>query len=111
MNVSKLLFLLIILFIPVITATAQEKTVLAGVVRDEKLEPIPGVSIVITKGETIIGTISNMDGKYTIEIPDSIKTFRLVYQFVGMKTLGYIVNKDPINKKNFIFKPILNGKN
>lgn len=60
----------------------QQKKTITGKVTDSKGEPLPGVSIVV-KGTTI-GITSDIDGNYTLEIPDEAKT--LVFSFVGMKS-------------------------
>lgn len=54
-----------------------------GVVKDQKGTPLPWVTIVI-KGTTM-GVVSELDGSYSIELPDT-KDIRLVYSFIGMKT-------------------------
>jgi len=62
----------------------QPKTkTLNGKVTDTKGESIPGTTILI-KGTTI-GTISDIDGKFTFNVPLDAKT--LTFSFVGMKTL------------------------
>ncbi|MEN8117315.1 MAG: TonB-dependent receptor [Bacteroidota bacterium] len=59
----------------------QQKSV-SGTVTDKAGEPLPGVSIII-KGTTN-GTVTNMDGNYTIaNLPDGAT---LQYSFVGMLT-------------------------
>ncbi len=63
------------------TSVAQEKTV-TGVVSDELGATLPGVQIVV-KGTTI-GTITDLDGKYTIEIPQGQSA--LMFSFMGMAT-------------------------
>ncbi|MBN1987743.1 MAG: carboxypeptidase-like regulatory domain-containing protein, partial [Prolixibacteraceae bacterium] len=45
---------------------AQQKT-LQGKVTDVQNVPLPGVSVVV-KGTTV-GTVTNMDGDYTLEVP------------------------------------------
>lgn len=60
----------------------QEVTV-TGKVTDEEGIPLPGVNIMI-KGTTV-GTISNLDGEYSLTIDDPSTTV-LVYSFVGMVT-------------------------
>ncbi|MEN8117951.1 MAG: TonB-dependent receptor [Bacteroidota bacterium] len=62
-------------------AISQQKSV-TGKVTDEQGSPIPGVAIVV-KG-TATGTVTNMDGEYTLtNIPDDAI---LQYSFVGMKS-------------------------
>jgi TonB-linked SusC/RagA family outer membrane protein len=58
----------------------QQKRSIKGKVTDESGEAIPGVSV-LAKGTTV-GTITNIDGEYSLEIPASAKT--LVFSFVGM---------------------------
>jgi TonB-linked SusC/RagA family outer membrane protein len=57
---------------------ALEQTV-AGKVADEKGEGLPGVSIVLKGSQR--GTITDTDGKYTLEVPD--KEGVLIFSFVG----------------------------
>src|SRR5690606_30480858 len=52
---------------------------LTGVVRDEKQEPLPGVSVMV-KG-TNRGTITDMDGHYALDLPDDAAM--LTFSFVG----------------------------
>ncbi len=60
---------------------------LTGVVRDEKGEGLPGVSILL-KG-TQRGTISNADGSYELVIPEGDNT--LIFSFVGYLTQEVVV--------------------
>ena len=62
-------------------AFAQEVSV-SGTVTDEFGEPLPGVSILL-KG-TSVGTISDMNGKYSLSVPSEDAT--LVFSFVGYTT-------------------------
>jgi TonB-dependent starch-binding outer membrane protein SusC len=61
---------------------AQQKREITGVVKDSKGLALPGVSVV-AKGTTI-GTITDANGQYRLQIPIETKT--VVYSFVGMKT-------------------------
>jgi len=63
--------------------TQQQRKEISGIVKDTKGISIPGVSVAI-KGTTT-GTITNSDGKYTLNILSEGKF--LVFSFVGMKTL------------------------
>jgi TonB-linked SusC/RagA family outer membrane protein len=64
------------------TGVVQQQKSVKGKVVDETGEPIPGVSVLV-KG-TSIGTISNADGIFTLQVPADAKT--LVFSFVGMKS-------------------------
>ena len=81
-----LLFFLLLVIGSVIYA--QDRTI-TGVVVDENGEPMPGVSVVI-KGTTN-GTVTDLDGKFTITAPiGSI----LVFSFVGCQTMEVRITKD-----------------
>lgn len=54
----------------------------SGIVKDSHGEPIPGVSIVI-KGTTM-GTITDLDGNFSISVPDDNSV--LAISFIGYKT-------------------------
>ena len=55
---------------------------ITGTVKDEAGESLPGVAVVIHG--TSVGTVTNMDGVYTLEAPGDAS---LVFSFVGMQTL------------------------
>ena len=85
-----LTFLAIVVSATLWAAVQQEIRISGTVISDG--EPLPGVSVQI-KGETT-GTITDMDGKYSISAPsDAI----LVYRFVGLKTV-----EQPVNGRNII---------
>ncbi len=65
---------------------AQELSV-SGVVKDESDSGLPGVSILV-KGTTI-GTISDIDGNYTLNVPSDNSV--LVYSYVGYLTEEILV--------------------
>ncbi|MEX8547378.1 MAG: TonB-dependent receptor [Mucilaginibacter sp.] len=67
--------------IPPITVT--------GTVKDSKGQPLPGVSIRV-KGTTT-GIVTNVDGKYSIQLPDGNST--LTFSFIGFTTQEVAVNK------------------
>ncbi len=64
-----------------IKSVQQEKTV-TGVVNDKSGLPLPGVTVIV-KGTTI-GTVTDMDGNFTLKIPASSDI--LQFSFIGMKT-------------------------
>ena len=61
--------------------------VLTGVVKDNMGE-IPGVNVYVenNQGRTLNGVITDMFGKYILEIPAGEKNLTVVYSFIGMKT-------------------------
>lgn len=73
----------------------SQQIIISGIIRDTgKKGPLAGVTILI-KG-TKFGTISGMDGKYTISCPDSSAV--IIFSYVGFKTKEIVVtNKKVIN--------------
>ncbi len=65
----------------------QSNITVKGTIKDETGEPLSGVSIVV-KGTTT-GTISDLDGAYTITAPNSNST--LVFSFIGFHTQQIVV--------------------
>ncbi len=72
-------FIVGILVLSQLSAFAQKRTISGTIIGEDKLS-IPGASIVV-KGTTI-GTVTNFDGKFTLEIPSTAKT--IVVTFVGL---------------------------
>ncbi len=80
----KKLFLLIVLFVfvGVTTLLAQTKVITGTITSAVEGEgPIPGVTVQV-KGTTI-GTTTDVNGKYSIEVPQNATT--LVFSYIGMK--------------------------
>ena len=73
-------FCILLFLLYSIRGNAQEITV-TGVVSDASGETLSGVSVAV-KGTTH-GTITNMDGKYTLDVSNNSI---LVFSFIGMKT-------------------------
>lgn len=59
----------------------QENKSISGIVTGTDGLPIPGVSVMVTG--TAVGTTTNMDGEFQLEIPAVSET--LLFSFVGMK--------------------------
>ena len=87
---KRLTFLLFCLLIGIGLAHAQTTNVTGTVISTEDNEPVIGASIVV-KGTTI-GTVTDMDGAFTLSVPSSAKT--LVISFVGMKTQEVAVKQN-----------------
>lgn len=79
---NKLTYLLLFLVLGIGLATAQTK-VTGIVTSSEDNEPIAGASIVV-KGTTI-GTVSEINGTFSLTVPSSAKT--LVISYLGMETV------------------------
>jgi len=72
-------------------AWAQENTITGTVTGSADGEPIPGVNVVV-KGTTI-GSITNLDGNYTITVPGDAT---LVFSFVGRETREIVVGDQTV---------------
>ena len=78
----KLTYFLLCLFMYIGLANAQTTQITGSVVSAEDGEPVIGASIIV-KG-TNIGTVTNFDGTFSLEAPESAKT--LMISYIGMKT-------------------------
>ncbi len=67
--------------------------IISGKVTDEKGDPIPGVNIFVRN--TSIGTISEFNGNYRLEIPPNAQY--IVYSYIGYQTV-----EEPINNRSVI---------
>jgi len=76
------LFFSILLFMGTLAVTAQTRVITGKVTAAEDGAPIPGVSISVQG--TTLGTVSDIDGNYTLQVPQSAQN--LVFSFVGMAT-------------------------
>lgn len=79
-------FILMILCVQNIMA--QKRTV-SGIVTDSKNEPLIGVNVTIKNASTT-GTITDIDGKYNLEIPSGNSV--LVFSYIGYSTQEVKVN-------------------
>lgn len=77
-----MLFLLLFGF-AISFAFAQDRTVTGTVTSAENGVTLPGVSVVI-RG-TVTGTITDVDGNYSLTIPDDAA--KLMFTYIGMKTM------------------------
>ena len=83
----------LLLCVPITYALPPEGITIKGTVIDETLkEPVPGANITV-KGTTI-GTITNFDGAFTINVPN--KKSVLVVSFLGYMTQEVIVGERKI---------------
>lgn len=65
-----------------VEAITQARTVTGKVISFDNDEPLPGVNVLV-KGTTV-GTITDLDGKYTLSIPEG--STALVFSFIGYAT-------------------------
>ncbi len=82
------LFLILMIFIvswniSFVAAQNNSRVTISGTVTDVKGEPVPGVSIIM-EGNNSLGTVTDMDGNYTISLPNADAS--LIFSFVGFET-------------------------
>ena len=63
------------------TRTGNKK--ITGIVKDNEGEPVIGASIIV-KGQPNIGTVTDIDGNFSLTLPDDAKQLQVSY--IGMKT-------------------------
>lgn len=80
---KKIVFLFsTLLFMGTMTAYSQTRVISGKIISAEDNMPIPGVSIAVQG--TTLGTVSDIDGNYTLQVPEDARI--LVFSFVGMAT-------------------------
>ena len=72
---------------------AQQNTVVGGVVVDKNNEPLIGVSVMVEGSSG--GTIRNMDGKYSISLPNNKTSLKISYVCFATQTVS-INNKKEV---------------
>ena len=72
---------------------AAEARVISGTVKDQTGETIISASVVVQG--TSIGTVTDFDGNYSIEVPDDAKV--LVFSYIGMKTQELAITGNTMN--------------
>ncbi len=77
----KRIFLSLLVLLSVTAAFGQARTV-SGTVTSDEGETLPGAAVLVDG--TNIGTITDIDGKYVISVPEGAEALRVSY--VGMKT-------------------------
>jgi TonB-dependent starch-binding outer membrane protein SusC len=71
----------------------REDVTVSGTVKDSKGDPLPGVSVIIEG--TARGTVTDLDGNYTIEVPEGGV---LLFAFIGFEKQSIVVgNSNTIN--------------
>ena len=82
-----------------ISLNAQDRTVTGVVTSAEDGLPLPGVSILVVG--TTIGTVTDIDGNYSIQVPAERDVLR--FSFVGMVTVDMAI--PPGNVINVVMEP------
>ncbi len=81
-NLCRAFLLFLPFYLIAFSVLAQEHSISGTITAEESSSPIPGVNVVI-KGTTQ-GTISDIDGKYIIQVPSESDI--LVFSFIGLKS-------------------------
>ncbi len=89
----KIAILLIVVFVSTASGTFAQQQTITGKIKDSAGEPLTGVNVVL-KG-TMIGTISDMAGNFSISVPDLTGT--LVFTFIGYTPQEAAIN----NRRTF----------
>ena len=84
---KKYISILLLLLGTTFTALAQQEVTVTGVVKDATGEPLPGANVTV-KDAKGLGTITNMDGEYTIKV-EQYKT--LVFSFMGFESQEVLI--------------------
>ncbi|SMO56247.1 SusC/RagA family TonB-linked outer membrane protein [Solitalea koreensis] len=90
---KKTLLSIALMLVVSIAAIAQKRTITGTVTAKEDKQPLPGVSILV-KG-TSVGTQTDLNGKYTLSVPEEAHT--LIYTYIG-----YTTKEVPLGKGNVI---------
>lgn len=91
-----MIFISIFMLMSVSSVFGQAMKTLTGTVTDLLGEPLIGVSIVI-KGTTN-GTVTDIDGKYSLNIPSENKKATLIFTYVGyLKQEVIVAGKNTLN--------------
>ncbi len=101
----KLQMAIMLLSCVVFMANAQDRTISGNLTSSEDGAPIPGVNVLV-KG-TAIGTISDVEGNYNIQVPSDESI--LVFSYIGMMTQEFTVGSQ--TKINIVMEPDLQQLN
>lgn len=82
-KLKKFPYLFLLMLFCSLTLWAQQGKTVKGVVLDGNGDPVIGASVVV-KGSTAVGTITDLDGNFTLNVPNEKST--LVFSFIGMTT-------------------------
>ena len=80
------LYLVLLLCSIAFSGYAQQRV--TGVVTDENDSPVPGVSIVVKN--TTIGTVTDLDGRYILNVPEGAET--LTFSYIGYASQDVAIN-------------------
>ena len=93
MKLNSSMFRSMMLSALLLLSVAIQARVISGTVKDQTGETIISASVVV-KGTTL-GTVTDFDGNYTLDVPDDAKV--LVFSYIGMKTQELNITGDVMN--------------
>ncbi len=100
-NRLKSLMLMIILSFTITVVNAQNRTLTGSVFGEDKAS-IPGVTVAVLG--TTIGTVTDMDGNFSLAVPADTK--KLVFSYIGLQTkeveIGSSNNFEVVMKQDYI---------
>lgn len=77
-----------------LTVNGQEKDLIKGIVKDEQKQPVPGVSVGLKYNNRFFSTtMSDVEGKYELIVPDTLKNFVIEYSFIGFEKKEIVVDR------------------
>jgi TonB-dependent starch-binding outer membrane protein SusC len=79
------------IFFLVFSTHVSAQVLLTGTIRDEASQPLPGANIYI-KG-TLMGTAADVDGSFTLQVPDNLQNATLVISLIGYTSLEVAVGQ------------------
>ena len=102
MRTFRYIILSIALLLSTISAIAQKGVTVSGTVRDSGGQPVIG-AVVMVEGKSSTGAVTNLDGRYTLVVPDpssvklsvsciSYKT--IVEELAGRTSLDFVLEED-----------------
>ncbi|MDA3906800.1 MAG: SusC/RagA family TonB-linked outer membrane protein, partial [Bacteroidales bacterium] len=90
----RLLFSLFLFFSAVVVSAQTSKTVTGTVLSSDDNLPLPGATVVVKGGTLTIGTSTDFDGQFTLDVQADATT--LVVSFIGFQTQEVTITDGPI---------------
>ena len=93
MNLLKKFFLALCGLLVTTAMFAQQRTI-SGVITDTNNEPLMGVAVIL-QGNTSVGTMTDLDGRYSITVPSSGAVLEV-------SCLGFLTKTVPVGQSNVL---------
>ncbi|NPA44299.1 MAG: TonB-dependent receptor [Chlorobi bacterium] len=92
---KKVFTILLLIVLTSLSYQSYAQKTITGTVSSDSEDGIPGVTVLVK--DTNLGAITDLDGKYSIEVPNGANT--LVFSYVGMKTQEIEITGTVLNIK------------